>query len=63
MKSQTALGVWLWALTQLPDEWYEFLVLAQRQDRALVWRYGCGEAEELPEEEALVAKISQAARQ
>lgn len=63
MKSQTALGVQLWALTQLPDEGHKFLVLAQRQDGALVRCYGCGEAEELPEEEALVAKISQAARQ
>lgn len=63
MKSQTAVGVRLWALTQLPDEGHEFLVLAQRQDGALVRRYGRREAEELPEKEALVAKISQAARQ
>lgn len=36
-------------LTQLPDEGHEFLVLAQRQDGALVWSYGCWEAEELRE--------------
>lgn len=63
MKSQTALGARLWTLTQLPDEGHELLVLAQRQDGALVRRYGRGEAEELPEEEALVAEISRAARQ
>lgn len=41
----------LQALTQLPDEGHEFLVLAQRQDGALVRSYGGGEAEELREEE------------
>lgn len=35
------------ALTQLPDEGHEFLVLAQWQDGALVRSYGGGEAEEL----------------
>lgn len=37
------------ALTQLPDEGHKFLVLAQRQDGALVRSYGCWEAEELRE--------------
>lgn len=36
-------------LTQLPDEGHKFLVLAQRQDGALVRGYGCWEAEELQE--------------
>lgn len=39
------------SLTQLPDEGHKFLVLAQRQDGALVWRDGCWEAEELQEGE------------
>lgn len=38
-----------WALTQLPDKGHKFLVLAQRQDGALVRSYGCWEAEELRE--------------
>lgn len=50
MNRPIAFGVLLWALTQLPDEGHEFLVLAQRQDGALVRSYGCWEAEELPEE-------------
>lgn len=43
------LNARLRALTQPLDEGHEFLVLAQRQDGALVWSYGRREAEELQE--------------
>lgn len=47
MKSQLVLRVLLRMLTQLPDEGHKFLVLAERQDGALVWGYGCWKTEEL----------------